>query len=327
VKTAIKKAIAATLFAISIAVSPAAAKWPEDKTVTVVINFPPGGTIDMVGRLVADGLARKYPKATFVVENRSGANGNIGQAYVGRSAPDGYTFLLTAPGPASYNTLTFKSLPYDPIQDFEGVTQLTSDTMGFLVSKKRKPELQTLGGFLAYAKANKGKLNVGYGGVGSAGHMTTLAIQDQVGAEFNLVPYRGGGALTPDLLSGNLDAIVNFTGNYFAQLESGDFTVIGVARDDRSAFLPDAPTLKESGVNFSAAPWTIMQVRKGVPREIVNEMAQAVNEILREPTVAKRLVDARIQAAPSSPEAVDALVRAELERWRPVIKKYDISVE
>ncbi len=193
--------------------------------------------------------------------------------------------------------------------------------MGFLVSKKRKPELQTLGGFLAYAKANKGKLNVGYGGVGSAGHMTTLAIQDQVGAEFNLVPYRGGGALTPDLLSGNLDAIVNFTGNYFAQLESGDFTVIGVARDDRSAFLPDAPTLKESGVDFSAAPWTIMQVRKGVPREIVNEMAQAVNEVLRDPTVAKRLVDARIQAAPSSPEAVDALVRAELERWRPVIMK------
>lgn len=326
-KTAIRTAFVATLLAISFAAWPAAAKWPEDRTVTIVINFPPGGTIDMVGRLVADGLARKYPKATFIVENRSGANGNIGQAYVGRAAPDGYTFLLTAPGPASYNALTFKSLPYDPIRDFEGVTQLTSDTMGFIVSKKRKPELQTLGGFLAYAKANKGKLNVGYGGVGSGGHMTTLAIQDQIGAEFNLVPYRGGGALTPDLLSGNLDAIVNFTGNYFAQLESGDFAVIGVARDDRSAFLPDAPTLKEGGVDFSAAPWTIMQVRKGVPREIVNEMAQAVNEILKDPAVSKRLVDARIQAAPSSPEAVDALVRAELERWRPVIKKYNITVE
>ncbi len=83
------------------------AKWPEDRTVTIVINFPPGGTIDMVGRLVADGLARKYPKATFIVENRSGANGNIGQAYVGRAAPDGYTFLLTAPGPASYNALLY----------------------------------------------------------------------------------------------------------------------------------------------------------------------------------------------------------------------------
>ncbi len=98
-KTTVKTAFVATLLAISFAALPAAAKWPEDRTVTIVINFPPGGTIDMVGRLVADGLARKYPKATFVVENRSGANGNIGQAYVGRSAPDGYTFLLHSAGP------------------------------------------------------------------------------------------------------------------------------------------------------------------------------------------------------------------------------------
>lgn len=326
-KTAVKTAFAATLAATLLATLPAAAKWPEDKNVSIVINFPPGGTIDFVGRLVADGLTRKYPKATFIVENRSGANGNIGQAFVGRSAPDGYTILLTAPGPSANNALTFKSLSYDPLKDFQGVTQLTSDTLGIIVSKKRKPELQTLKGFLEYAKANKGKLNVGYTGTGSHGHMSVLSIQDQIGAEFNVVPYRGGGDLTPDLLSGNIDAIINFTGNYFAQLDSGDFTVIGVMRDERSIFLPDVPTLKEGGVDFSAAPWTIVQVPKGVSRDILDELSRAVNDILKEPAVAKRLLDAKIQSAPSSPDAVDALVRDEQNKWRPVIRKYNITVE
>jgi tripartite-type tricarboxylate transporter receptor subunit TctC len=311
----------------AISVAPAYAKWPEDKNVTIVINFSAGGGLDLVGRIIAQKLSEKFPKTSFIVENRTGASGNIGQAYVGKAAPDGYTFLMSAPGPAANNALTFKSLSYDPIKDFDGVAQLTTDTLGVIVNKKGNPQLQTVKSFLEYAKANKGKLNVGMPGIGSYAHMISLGIQEQLSTEFNLVPYRGAPDLASDLLSGNIDAFVNFTGPHTSQLEAGEFVALAVMRDDRSVFLPNVPTLKESGLNFSASPWTIMQAPKGVSREIINEMSIAVNEILKSPDVVKRILDAKIQPAPSTPEVADALVRGEQEKWRAIVKKYNITNE
>lgn len=320
-------ALLAGVAAVSVlAVTPASAKWPEEKNVTIVINWPAGVSIDLVGRMIADGLNKKYPKTSFIVENRAGAAGNIGQAYVGRAAPDGYTWLMTTPGPASNNALTYKSLPYDPIKDFDGVSQMTSDTVGIIVNKKRSKHT-SLAAFVDYAKANKGKLNIGHPGAGTYAHMILLALQDQLGTEFNLVPYKGGAVLGNDLMSGQIDALVNFTGTYTGQLASGDFQVLGVVRDERSKFLPEVPTLKEGGVNFSAAPWTIMQAPKGVSRDIINQMSRSVNDVLRSKEVSDKLLDMKIEPKPSTPEQVDALVREELDKWRPVITKYNIRAE
>jgi tripartite-type tricarboxylate transporter receptor subunit TctC len=325
-KKTVTALLAAAVVACALAAGPAFAKWPEDKNITVVINWPAGVGIDLIGRLIVDGLNKKYPKATFIVENRAGAAGNIGQNYVAKAAPDGYTWLLTTPGSASNNVLTFKSLPYDPIKDFDGVSQMTSDTMGIIVNKKTS-KLTSLAAFIDYAKANKGKLNIGHPGAGTYAHMILLALQDQLATEFNLVPYKGGADLGNDLMSGQIDALVNFTGSYSGQIASGDFQAIGVARDERSKFLPDVPTFKEGGVNFVAAPWTIMQAPKGVPREIINEMSKNVNDILNSKEVSDKILGMKVEPRPSTPEQVDALVRAELDKWRPVIAKYNIRVE
>ncbi len=230
------------LAAIVLAAPSAWAKWPNDRNVTIVVNWPPGASIDLVARLIADGLSKKW-NASVVVENRAGATGNIGQNYVSKAQPDGYTFLMTTPGPAANNVLTFKSLPYDPIKDFVGVSQTTEDTMGLTVGKK--PELQTLKGFIEYAKANPGKLQVAHPGVGTYAHMIMLALQDTFGTEFNLVPYKGGTDMVSDLMAGRIDMIANFVGPYFAQYTSGDFLPIAVISEQRNPMLPNAPTLKD----------------------------------------------------------------------------------
>lgn len=318
------KGLLTGLAVLAFAGQPAMAKWPQDKNVTIVVNWPPGTSIDTVARIIADGLTKRL-NATFVVENRSGATGNIGQNFVARAAPDGYTFLMTTPGPAANNVLTFKSLPYDPIKDFDGVSQTTQDTMGLIVGKK--PEFQTLKGFIDYVKANPGKAQIAHPGHGTYAHMILLALQDELKTEFNMIPYKGGVDMTNDLLGGRIDAIVNFVGPYAGQFRTGDFKPLVVISDERNSTLPNAPTLKESGINFSAAPWTIMQAPKGTPRDIINEMSKGVNEVLKDPAVAAKIAGMNTMAKPSTPEQVDQLVRNELDKWRPVITKYKITNE
>jgi tripartite-type tricarboxylate transporter receptor subunit TctC len=312
------------LAAIALAAPSAWAKWPNDRNVTIVVNWPPGTTVDAVARILADGLSKKW-NATVVVENRAGATGNIGQNYVAKAAPDGYTFLITTPGPAANNVLTFKALPYDPIKDFVGVSQTTQDTMGIVVGKK--PEFQTFKGFVDYAKANPGKAQIAHPGHGTYAHMIMLALQDELKTEFNLIPYKGGVDMANDLLSGRIDAIVNFVGPYAGQFRTGDLKPLVVISDARNETLPNAPTLKESGINFSAAPWTIMQAPKGTPKEIVDEMSKGVNEILKDPAVAAKIAGMNTMAKASTPEFVDQLVLGELDKWKPVITKYKITNE
>lgn len=318
------KGLLATLAAVALVSGPAMAKWPNDRNVTIVVNWPPGASIDAVARILADGLSKKW-NATVVVENRAGATGNIGQNYVSKAAPDGYTFLMTTPGPAANNVLTFKSLPYDPLKDFVGVSQTTQDTMGLIVGKK--PEFQTLKGFIDYVKANPGKAQIAHPGHGTYAHMIMLAMQEELKTEFNMVPYKGGNEMVSDLLSGRIDAIVNFVAPYAGQFRSGDFKPLVVISDERNSTLPDTPTLKESGINFSAAPWTIMQAPKGTPPEIVKEMSKGVNEVLKDPAVVAKITGMNTMAKPSTPEHVDQLVRSELDRWKPIITKYKITNE
>lgn len=313
------------LAALAMAGGSAMAKWPNDKNVTIVVNWPPGASIDLTARLLADYWSRKY-NATFIVENRAGATGNIGQNFVAKAAPDGYTFLMTTPGPSANNQLTFKSLPYDPIKDFSYISQMTQDTMGIIVSKKR-PELTTVQGFIDYAKKNPGKLNMGHPGAGTYAHMILLKLQDELKTEFNLVPYKGGNEMVTDLMSGNVDGLVNFVAPYFSQFTAGDFVPVVVISEDRNSMLAKVPTLKESGVDFSAAPWTIMTAPKGTPKEIIDEMSKAMAEAMKDPTVAAKIAGMNTIAKVSTPEQADALVKAEQDKWRPIIVKYKITSE
>lgn len=302
----------------------AQAKWPMEKPMTIVVAWPAGSSFDVVGRVIADGIGKKYGN-TVIVENRTGASGNIAQAYVARAKPDGYTFIVTTPGPAANNMLTFKSLPYNPLTDFTFIS-ITNKDPSVLVVRKGLP-VNNFKEFIAYAKANPGKVQMGTPGIGSYSHMTELALQDLAGVKFNIIPYRGPPQVLQDLLGGQLDAGMGLIGNYMPQIRAGQLKVLVAFSDHRDPKLPNVPTLIEQGYKFSSQPWTGIEGPKGIPRNIVLEMNHAVNQILKEKVYVDRLAALGMTASPSTPEEFEQLVKAEVEKWRPIVTKYKISAQ
>ncbi|HUD34483.1 MAG TPA: tripartite tricarboxylate transporter substrate binding protein [Variovorax sp.] len=299
-------------------------RWPLEKPMTLIVPWPAGSSFDIVGRVVAEGIQRRHGN-TVVVENRTGASGNIGQAAAARAKPDGYTFIVTTPGPAANNALTFKSLPYDPLTDFTYIGVTNRDPSVLVVRSGLK--MDTFKDFIAYAKANPGQLRMGSPGNGTYSHMTQLALQDLAGVTFNIVPYRGPPQVLQDLLGGHLDAGMSLIGNFMPQVQAGQLKVLAVFGDRRDPALPDAPTLKELGHDFASQPWTGIEGPKGLPRAIVVEMNRTVNEILREPAVIAKLAALGMTASPSTPEEFETIVRGEVEKWRPIVTKYHVSSE
>jgi tripartite-type tricarboxylate transporter receptor subunit TctC len=305
--------------------APALAAWPNDKQVTIVTPWPAGSGIDIFCRIVAEELSKKW-NAQVIVESRAGASGNIGTAFVARQPADGYTFIVSTPGPAANNMLTFKNLPYNPLTDFTNITQLTEDLM-VVITGPRIAHIKTLKEFLDYAKANPGKLQLGHSGVGTYAHMIQLAMQDALGTTFNLVPYKGAAQMMQDMLSGNIDAVVNFPSAFSEQIKAGKLQALGIVGENRSDLFPGVPTLKETGVNFSASPWYSMQAPKGLPRPIVDATNKAVREILADPAIRAKMLAANINPKTGTPEDLDKLIKNEIEKWRPVVKKYNITSE
>jgi tripartite-type tricarboxylate transporter receptor subunit TctC len=318
----------AVLFALSMTItslcSAADANWPMQKPMTLIVPWPAGSSFDMVGRLLAEGIHKKYGN-TVVVDNRTGASGNIGQAAVARAKPDGYTFIVTTPGPAANNVLTFKSLPFDPLTDFSFIGTTNRDPSVLVVRSSLK--IDSFKEFIAYAKANPGMVRMGSPGNGTYSHMTQLALQELAGVDFNIIPYRGPPQVLSDLLGGHLDAGMALIGNFMTQVQSGQLKVLAVFGERRDPALPKVPTLIEEGYNFSSQPWTGLEGPKGVPRDIVVEMNKTVNEILGDKANVEKLAALGMTAAPSTPEEFEKIVRGEVSKWRPIVVKYKVSAE
>lgn len=302
----------------------AQAKWPMDRVMTIVAPWPAGTGADVVARVLADGLMKKWGNQV-VVENRAGASGNIGQNYVAKAAPDGYTFIVSTPGPAANNMLTFKSLPYNPLTDFSYITVTNEDPM--LIVAGPKLEAKDAKEFLAYAKANPSKVQFGNPGHGTYAHMTQLALQDILQTKFNLIAYKGAPQMITDMLSGQIDAVIDLTGGYLAQIKAGKLRALAVIGDKRVEQLPDVPTMRELGLDFTAQPWYALEGPKGIPADIVTAMNAAAVEILKAPATREKLAGAGITPSSSTPEELQAIVKAEVEKWRPVVEKYNITAE
>jgi tripartite-type tricarboxylate transporter receptor subunit TctC len=313
-------------FAGLFATSASAQEWPKARPVTLVVPFAPGGGLDVVARLMADHLSTKFD-AKFVVENRSGASGNIGAAAVARAAPDGYTFLFTTPGPGGNNKFTFASIPFDPETDFTFISKISESPL-ILVVRNDFPA-KDLKEFIAHVKANPGKVTAGNPGVGSVGHIGQSALADQAGLDLNYVPYKGGtGNILPDLYSGALDSAMDLIGGYVAPVKSNRLRMLAVAAEKRSPVLPEVPTMKELGIDFVAAPWFGFQGPKGLPKDIVQKMNAAITDYLtRDDRIRATMASIGQEPAPTTPEAFEAGVKKEMLIWGPVIKKYNIRSE
>jgi tripartite-type tricarboxylate transporter receptor subunit TctC len=297
--------------------------WPP-KLVRIIAPFGPGSTPDIVARLVADGLSRKYPESSFIVENKPGASGNIGTDAVAKAAPDGSTIGVSIGGPLAINTLLFAKLPYDPQKDLAPITQLITQPSALAVN----PDLHvnSVAELVTLVKANPGKYNFASIGNGSLSHLAMEAIAIKAGATLVHIPFQSSpqamtAIIRNDAQMGCLPAI-----SVTPQAEAGKVKILAVSTAKRSPFLPDVPTLKESGIDVEADAWMGLIAPGGTPAPLVTKINKDVVEIIKEPAVREKLATQLMEPVGSSPEDFRALMNNEIARWEPVIKAADVKV-
>lgn len=320
------KRVMMTLLLLFAAIAPASAQtaaWPP-KTVHILVPFGPGSTPDIVVRLVGDGLAKKYPDSAFLVENKPGASGNLATDMVAKAAPDGATIGISIGGPLAINTLLFSKLPYDPAKDIAPITQLVSQPCALAVNLELK--VNNVAELVTLLKQNPGKYNFSSIGNGSQSHLVMEAIMLKAGAQLVHVPYPGSpqaitAIIRNDAQMGCLPAI-----SVTPHAAAGTVKILAVSTAKRSPFLPNVPTLQESGIDVNADAWNGLIAPGGTPAAIIAQINKDVVEIIKQPAARDKLAVQLMEVVGSSPEAFRALIDGEIARWAPVIKAANVKV-
>jgi tripartite-type tricarboxylate transporter receptor subunit TctC len=289
-----------------------------------LVPFGPGSTPDIVARLVSDGLAKKYPDSVFLVENKPGASGNLATDMVAKAAPDGSTLGVSIGGPLAINTLLFSQLPYDPRTDIAPITQLVTQPSALAVN----PQLgvNNIAELIALLKKNPGKYNFSSIGNGSLSHLAIEAIELKTGAKLVHVPYSSSpqaitAVIRDDAQMGCLPAI-----SVTPHATAGTVKILAVSTAKRSPFLPDVPTLMESGIDVEADAWNGLIAPGSTPKDIVAKINRDVVDIIRRPAVREKLAAQLMEPIGSSPEEFRAHIDGEIKRWGPVVKAAKITV-
>ena len=304
--------------------SAAQAQWPQ-RPVRLVNPFPAGGGVDTFTRPLAAKLTQSLGQS-FYVENMGGAGGTIGAAAAAKAAPDGYTFFVGAIHHTIAESL-YTKLPYNIEKDFEPITVLAYVPNAIVLHSKHAA-IKNYAEFLAYLKANPGKLNFGSAGNGTSHHLIGELFKMRTGTEIVHVPYKGAGPMMQDLLAGNVDMAFDGLGTSAAQIKAGKLKPIAVTSGTRSPFIPDVPTLKELGLaDFEVTTWYAMWAVKGTPREIQEKMYQEVAKALQLPDMRKIWEDQGATAGGQPPAEMAKLVRSEVQRWGKVVKDANIRID
>ena len=307
-----------TLAALALPGSRVLAAYPE-RAIKLVVPFAPGGNADIVGRLVAEGMAQALGQP-MIVENRAGAGGGVGAAEVARAAPDGYTLLSGSNGPLTVNPFVQSNLSYDPLKDFLpiGLTSLAPHALivNAAVPAKSVAELVAL--------SKKQQVGVGTSGIGSATHLTLERFNAQTGAKLVHVPYKGGGALLPDLVAGTIQGAMTEFSSALPHHRSGKARFIAVASAKRLAQAPDVPTMIESGVaDFSAASYIGVLAPARTPADVLSRLQSALAAALKSPKTLERMKELGIE--PATPQLMTAhgfaaFIQREYESSRQAVK-------
>ena len=290
----------------------------------IVVPFGPGSTPDIVARLVADGLQQKYPANVFVVENKPGASGNLGTDAVAKAAPDGSTLGVSIGGPLAINTLLFAKLPYDPHKDISPVTQLITQPSVLAIN----PSLgvNSVAELVALVKKNPGKYNFASIGNGSLSHLAMEAIAIKASAELVHLPYTSSPQAITAVIRNDAQITCLPAISVVPQTATGAVKILAVSTAKRSAYLPDVPTLKETGIDVEADAWNGLIAPGGTPTPIINKIRSDVAEIIKRPAVRQKLAAQLMEPVGSSPEELRAQMDAEITRWAPVIKAANVKL-
>ena len=311
---ALSRAVLAVLFATVTTIGSAQEVYPA-RSVKIVVPYPPGGTTDLLARAVAARLTDSM-KQTFIVENRGGASGSIGTAAVARSAPDGYTLLMATISTHGINP-AIGQVPYDPVKDFEPVTDV-ADTPNVLTVNPDTP-YRTVADVLAAARAKPGAITFGSTSPGGSPHMSGELLKSMTGTDLLHVPYKGGGPMLIDLMGGQIQLGFDNLPSSMPHIRAGKIRAIAVTTAERWPGAPEIPTIAESGVaGYEVSAWFGLLAPAGTPKPIIERLQKEVQQVLKLPEVATQLLELGAKPVGNTPTEFAAMIQAELEKWRKV---------
>jgi tripartite-type tricarboxylate transporter receptor subunit TctC len=315
--------IAAAILALSPAAAQNVADYPN-KPVKVIVTVPAGGGVDSVTRIFAEQLQQKLGQP-FVLDNRGGAGGNVAAEAVFVAPPDGYTLMASQPAPITSNVALYKKLNFDPSK-FEPVAVMTKFPNVLLV--RNDFPARTAQEFMAYTKANSGKLNFASQGVGTTSHLTAELFMTLTGIKMTHVPYRGTGPALNDIVAGHVDLIFMELSSAYKLHDSGKARVLAVATDHRVSMFKDIPTMSEVGVpNFISDTWNAISAPPRTPAPIISKLNQTINDVIKQDDMKKRFAELHLEPVGGSPADMRKLVEEETRRWGDVIRKAGIQPE
>ena len=313
------RSLAAFGLALAVGLVPAAFAQPyPSKPIRFVVPYPAGGPLDTVARLLGQKVAESV-KQPVIVDNKPGAGGNIGADSVAKSAPDGYTILMGAVATHAINPTLYAGIPYDPIRDFQPVTQLAS-TPNVLIVNNSVPAA-SVREFIAYAKANPGKLNFGSGSTGSAGHLAGELFKTMAGVDMTHVPYKGAAPAMQDLIAGQVQLMFDNFASANTQVKAGKVKALAVTTAKRSALAPELPTIAESGLaGFDINTWFGIFVPAGTPKEIVERLHSEFTRALALADIREKITNLGAEPVGNRPEEFAMYIKSEGEKYARVIK-------
>jgi len=310
--------------ALGLLAGAASAQSYPSKPVRVVIPWPPGGSNDVVGRIVTQKVGENLGQQ-FIVDNRAGAAGSIGADVVAKAPPDGYTLMVHSTSHVG-NAHLYKKLPYDTLKDFTGVALLAAQP-GALTIHPSLP-VKTVKEFIALAKARPGTINYSSSGNGSAPHLSMELLVAMTGIKIVHVPYKGGAPQVTALVSGETQASLATVSTVLVHVQSGRLRALGVSSAKRSATMPDVPTIAEAGVpGYEMSPWIGVFVPTGTSKELIAKLNSEINRALKAPDVSNLLSSNALDALGGTPEEFDVRIKADYEKYAKLIKLTGAKVD
>jgi tripartite-type tricarboxylate transporter receptor subunit TctC len=319
----------AAIAASSIAPAFAQSGWPT-KPVRIVVPFAAGGTTDILARAIAPELSKAFGQQ-FIVDNRAGAGGNVGAEIVAHAPPDGYTLLMGTVGTHGINKALYAKLPYDPIKDFAPITMVAGvpNVMEMPVEKAKQYGIENVRDFIKYAKEHPGKLNMASSGNGTSIHLAGELFKSMTGTYLVHFPYRGSGPALMDMVSGTMDVMFDNLPSSLPQIKAGKLKALAVTSRQRSAVLPDVPTVEEAAglKGFDATSWFGLLAPAGAPPDIVNRIQQEVAKSLGTPAVKEKLLSQGAIPSGNTPAEFAKHIAAEHVKWAKVVKDSGAKVD
>jgi tripartite-type tricarboxylate transporter receptor subunit TctC len=322
-------AIASSALALAALPASAQGSWPT-KPVRIVVPFAPGGTTDILARAIAPELSKAFGQQ-FVVDNRAGAGGNVGAELVAHSPADGYTLLMGTVGTHGINRALYEKLPYDPIKDFAPITLVAGvpNVMEMQTEKARALGINSVADFVKYAKAHPGKLNMASSGNGTSIHLSGELFKSMAGVYMVHFPYRGSGPALLDMVGGTMDVMFDNLPSSLPQIKGGKLKALAVTSRQRSAVLPDVPTIEEAAglKGFDATSWFGLLAPAGTPPDIVNRIQREVAKSLNTPAIKEKLQSQGAIPSGNTPAEFAQHIEAEHKKWAQVVKVSGAKVD